>query len=73
MKLVYVILVAFVLSMNTLSAQNDVVIGKKLFNSNCAACYKLDKKLIWPALVNISERRELTWVVAFIKDSRAMS
>ena len=27
-----------------LSAQGDAANGKKLFNLNCAACHKLDKK-----------------------------
>jgi cytochrome c2 len=72
MKFVYGIVLAFVLSITTLSAQNDVTKGKKMFNSNCAACHRLDKRLIGPALGNISERRDLAWTIEFIKDSRAM-
>lgn len=72
MKLVCGIVLAFSLSITTLFAQNDSVKGKRSFNSNCAACHKLDKKLIGPALGNISERRDLAWVVEFIKDSKAM-
>ena len=72
MKAVYVLIGSFVLSFTTLSAQADLGKGKKLFNSNCAACHKLDKKLIGPALGNISQRRDITWTVEFIKDSKAM-
>jgi mono/diheme cytochrome c family protein len=54
------------------SAQGDAKIGKSLFNANCAACHKLDKKLVGPALGKISERRELDWLKAWIKDNNAL-
>jgi len=54
------------------SAQGDVKAGKSLFNSNCAACHKLDKKLVGPALGKISERREQEWLIAWIKDNKAL-
>lgn len=55
-----------------MSAQGDVKAGKSLFNANCAACHKLDKKLVGPALGKISERRELEWLTAWIKDNNAL-
>ena len=55
-----------------LSAQGDAKAGKSLFNANCAACHKLDKKLVGPALGKISERRELQWLKAWIKDNNAL-
>lgn len=55
-----------------LSAQGDAKAGKGLFNANCAACHKLDKKLVGPALGKISERRELEWLKAWIKDNNAL-
>ena len=54
------------------SAQGDVKAGKSLFNSNCAACHKLDKKLVGPALGKISERREMEWLKLWIKDNAAL-
>jgi mono/diheme cytochrome c family protein len=56
----------------SLSAQGDVKAGKSLFNANCAACHKLDKKLVGPALGKISDRRELDWLKAWIKDNNAL-
>ncbi len=50
-------------------AQNDVVTGKKLFNTYCAACHKLDKKVIGPALRGISKKRTNSWLKAWIKDN----
>ena len=46
--------------------------GKKLFNANCAACHKLDKKLIGPALGKIGDRRSNEWLQAWIKDNAAL-
>lgn len=46
--------------------------GKKVFQVNCAACHKLEKKLIGPALGNISDKRTMPWLKSFIKDSQAM-
>ncbi|WP_152286880.1 cytochrome c [Flavicella marina] len=62
----------FFASLFAANAQTDIAKGKKIFNSNCAACHKLDKKLIGPALGKISERRELEWTISFIKDSKAL-
>ena len=46
--------------------------GKKLFKANCAACHKLDKKLIGPPLKGITNKREREWLHAFIKDNQAL-
>ena len=41
----------------TLSAQEaDPIAGKKLFNANCAACHKLNKKAVGPALKGVSAK-----------------
>lgn len=50
----------------------QVVKGKNIFNANCAACHKLDKKLIGPALANISDKRSADWLKAWIKDNGAL-
>ena len=46
--------------------------GKKIFNANCAACHKLDSKLIGPPLKGVTERREQDWLIAWIKDNAAL-
>ena len=72
MRTIILLIFGVVLSTTSLSAQTDAAKGKKIFNGNCAACHKLDKKLIGPALGKISDRRKLEWTVEFIKDSKAM-
>ncbi|WNH14311.1 cytochrome c3 family protein [Thalassobellus suaedae] len=68
-----IILLAFTTS---LSAQDgDPAKGKSLFNANCAACHKLDKKMTGPALRNVETRLsdeqglDREWVYAWIKNS----
>ncbi len=46
--------------------------GKKIFKSLCAACHKLDKKLIGPALGKIEEKRENKWLKSWIKDNASL-
>ncbi|MDX5585665.1 MAG: cytochrome c, partial [Aureibaculum sp.] len=61
-----------ILFTSQLSAQNgDALKGKGIFNANCAACHKLDKKLIGPPLEGVSERRSREWLLAWIKDNNA--
>jgi len=68
-----IILLAFTTS---LSAQDgDPAKGKSLFNANCAACHKLDKKMTGPALRNVEARLsdeqglDREWIYAWIKNS----
>jgi mono/diheme cytochrome c family protein len=43
--------------------------GRKLFKSLCASCHKLDKKLVGPMLGGVEERRENSWLLAWIKNN----
>ena len=46
--------------------------GKKLFNANCAACHKLNKRAVGPALKGVSAKYDKEWLYAWIKNSTAM-
>ena len=61
-----------VFSLNIFAQETDPVNGKKLFNTNCAACHKLDKKLIGPPLQGINNKRSNEWLQAWIKDNNAL-
>ena len=72
-SLILVFLLAFT---SALSAQEgDPAKGKSLFNANCAACHKLDKKMTGPALRNVETRLsedeglDRAWIYAWIKNS----
>ena len=51
--------------------EGDAANGKKLFKQNCAACHKLDKKAVGPALGGVTERRTEEWLLSWIKDNVA--
>ena len=56
-----------------LSAQDDnIKAGKKLFNANCAACHKLNKRAVGPALKGVSAKYDKEWLYSWIKNSTAM-
>ena len=56
-----------------LSAQEpDIAKGKSLYNANCAACHKLNKKLIGPALKGVSAKYDKEWLYSWIKNSAAL-
>lgn len=70
----------FLLTFSTpLFAQDgDPVKGKSLFNTNCAACHTLDKKLTGPALRGVEARLadeqglDREWISAWIRNSAAV-
>lgn len=68
------LIVALAMSLSfTVSAQEaDPIAGKKLFNANCAACHKLKKKAVGPALKGVSAKYEKEWLYSWIKNSAAM-
>ena len=56
-----------------ISAQEpDIAKGKSLYNANCAACHKLNKKLIGPALKGVSAKYDKEWLYSWIKNSAAL-
>ncbi len=54
------------------AAAGDPVAGKALFNSNCAACHKLDDKMTGPPLRNVGEKHDKVWLYKWIRNSSDM-
>jgi mono/diheme cytochrome c family protein len=50
----------------------DAAKGKALFNTNCAACHKLDAKSTGPALRGVADRRDRDWLYKWIRNSSDM-
>jgi len=66
-------ILVLVLISQFLSAQDpEIVLGKKLFNANCAACHKVNKKAVGPALKGASAKYEKEWLYSWIKNSSAL-
>jgi cytochrome c2 len=54
------------------SGGGDAVAGKTLFNTNCAACHNLDKKMTGPALRGVTGRHAKDWFYKWIANSSAL-
>ena len=65
-----VLAVAFTLPSH--AQEPDIDKGKSLFNMNCAACHKLNKRAVGPALAGVSQKYEKEWLYSWIKNSMAM-
>jgi mono/diheme cytochrome c family protein len=50
----------------------DIAAGEQLFNANCAACHKLDKKATGPALRGVAAKHDREWLYKWIADSQAL-
>jgi mono/diheme cytochrome c family protein len=69
------LLLAFVLAFSTnilAQEKGDVIAGEALYKSNCAACHKLDKKGVGPALRNVAEKYERDWLYKWISNSQGL-
>jgi mono/diheme cytochrome c family protein len=54
------------------TAGGDVAKGKELFNTNCAACHKLDDKATGPALRGVADRHSMAWIYKWVNNSAAL-
>ena len=67
-----------IFSLSIFSQDGDPVAGKALFNTNCASCHKLDKKMTGPALRYVEKRLsedeglDRQWLYSWIRNSSAM-
>jgi len=52
------------------TSEEAIANGEKLFKNNCAVCHQVQNKMVGPALKNVYERRELPWLLNFIKNSQ---
>ena len=50
----------------------DYAKGKQLFNTHCAACHKMDRKLVGPPLQDVVELQGAEWTKKWIYNSKAL-
>ncbi|WP_375437518.1 c-type cytochrome [uncultured Hymenobacter sp.] len=46
-----------------------IAAGETLFKSNCAQCHAVNDVVVGPALAGLHERRPVTWLIPWIKNS----
>ena len=71
-QLSFLLLALMLTFSTTIFGQADPVAGKALFNANCAACHKLDKKATGPALRGVAEKYDTEWLYKWIKNSQGL-
>ena len=52
------------------TSEEAVSNGETLFNNNCTVCHAVHEVVVGPALKNVYERREIPWLLNFIKNSQ---
>ena len=55
-------------------SEDEAVIsqGEELFKGNCTACHKINERLVGPALRDVTERREIDWLLTYVKNPQKM-
>ncbi len=66
------LLLSFCFSFAVTAQEPDIQKGKALYNANCAACHKLNKRAVGPALAGVSAKYDKEWLYSWIKNSTAM-
>ncbi len=72
----FILLLTFSTSLT--AQEGDPVNGKALYNANCAACHKMDKKMTGPALRNVEARLaeeeglDREWLNKWIRNSASL-
>ena len=69
MKKIIVILVFLI---GIFGYSQDYAKGKQLFNQHCAACHKMDRKLVGPPLQDVVELHCRDWTKEWIYNSKAL-
>lgn len=67
-----IFLVILLLPSLSISQEADIQAGKNLFNANCAACHKLNKKAVGPALSGVTEKYDKDWLYSWIRKGSQM-
>lgn len=68
------VLLAFFLGglLGTAKAAPNAEEGKKLFQANCSSCHAVDKEVVGPALQGIEKRRDIGWILKWVKNPQAV-
>jgi cytochrome c551/c552 len=69
-KFLYTLLMALIVSVAAFA--DPIEEGKLLFNSRCAACHNVNKRLTGPALAGVEDRHSMEWIIHFVQSSQSM-
>ncbi len=66
------LLVATVCAQEIPSDEVVIVAGEATFKANCTQCHQVHKQIIGPALAGVYERRSITWLQSWIRNSQKL-
>ncbi|MFV0531660.1 MAG: c-type cytochrome [Flavobacteriales bacterium] len=46
--------------------------GEEIFDEQCTACHRMEKKLVGPPLKDITKRRDKKWIFSFVSDNQSL-
>lgn len=52
------------------TSEEAITQGKQLFQDQCTVCHSVHQQVVGPALANITDRRPIPWILAFVKNSQ---
>lgn len=53
-------------------SEETIKAGMQLFDTKCASCHALDRRMTGPALKGVTEKRELEWLVRWIRNNNEL-
>ena len=65
-------LIAAFLFPSILEAEVSAAAGEKLFKTYCAACHKIEVKMVGPALKDVTKRHSEEWLLKWIRNNAAL-
>lgn len=72
-KLLTLVALVFVLTLNTFAQDGDAAAGETLFKNNCAQCHATDASVVvGPGLAGIEDRRDAAWLKKWINNPAAV-
>lgn len=72
MKKKYILLYFCWLFLGSAGIASNLSVGKQLFKSRCAACHGIVSEITGPALANITNKHNETWIINFVRNSQQM-
>jgi cytochrome c551/c552 len=52
--------------------EEAIATGRSLFRSECQMCHQMRQRSVGPALENVTEKRTIPWLMAFIRNSQQL-
>jgi len=61
----------FLVALQSVRAQ-DIKEGESIFKSDCMSCHAINRDVIGPALMGVSDRHDEAWLIKWIRNSQAL-